>query len=296
MDPDFVDAICRNANNPDNIKSVNPYNPDNLEEVSRNQIAAIHRFLVAEVTPFASNLVADAQLKNMLNKQGNIIYVKRSKDTLPLYEKGKAMTFFMIIIDGKAELNFGHEAEMPIEVGPFRCFGIAALSDVKPTQNVIGSFMNPIATKGSQSIPNGVLSAADSSHNIALDRGGSCPPSAAVTPATTPVGSALNNLSEYTVTITSDEFIYAKVTRSEYRAMRNQMEIKKAQQVSSLEQIHKADRPTGFEPVSDAVDVVSEVTVSSDAVCQSESTIEDKDKKEESIPLLPVQKPERKDK
>ena len=74
--------------------------------------------------------------------------VKRSKDTLPLYEKGKAMTFFMIIIDGKAELNFGHEAEMPIEVGPFRCFGIAALSDVKPTQNVIGSFMNPIANKG----------------------------------------------------------------------------------------------------------------------------------------------------
>ena len=64
----------------------------------------------------------------------------------------------------------------------------------------------------SQSIPNGVLSAADSSHNIALDRGGSCPPSAAVTPATTPVGSALNNLSEYTVTITSDEFIYAKVS------------------------------------------------------------------------------------
>ena len=78
MDPDFVDAICRNANNPDNIKSVNPYNPDNLEEVSRNQIAAIHRFLVAEVTPFASNLVADAQLKNMLNKQGNIIYGKLS--------------------------------------------------------------------------------------------------------------------------------------------------------------------------------------------------------------------------
>ena len=63
----------------------------------------------------------------------------------------------------------------------------------------------------SQSIPNGVLAAADSSHNIAMDRGGSCPPSAAVTPATTPVGAALNNISEYTVTITSDEFIYAKV-------------------------------------------------------------------------------------
>lgn len=65
--------------------------------------------------------------------------------------------------------------------------------------------------------------------------------------------------------------------------MRNQMEIKKAQQVSSLEQIHKADRPTGFEPVSDAVDVVSEVTVSSDAVCQSESTIEGP---EEEVPLF----------
>ena len=66
--------------------------------------------------------------------------------------------------------------------------------------------------------------------------------------------------------------------------MRNQMEIKKAQQVSSMEHIHKVDKPSGFEGVAqDCVDVVSELTASSDAVCQSESTIEGP---EEEMPLF----------
>lgn len=53
MDPEF-NNILRNAQN---SQTGNPYNPDNLEEVSRNQIAALHRFLVAEIEPFAPHKV-----------------------------------------------------------------------------------------------------------------------------------------------------------------------------------------------------------------------------------------------
>jgi metal transporter CNNM len=128
MDPEF-NNILRNAQN---SQTGNPNNPDNLEEVSRNQIAALHRFLVAEIEPFAPHKVSENQLRNILNRQESLVYVKRNDDTKPLYEKGKPMTCFIVIIEGKAEVRFGHEAEMPIEVGPFRCFGIAAM-DVKTT-------------------------------------------------------------------------------------------------------------------------------------------------------------------
>lgn len=60
--------------------------------------------------------------------------------------------------------------------------------------------------------------------------------------------------------------------------MRNQMEIKKAQKVSSMEQINKAsemsvDRPmdSGFDK---STEIKSDVTVSSDAICQSDYTEE----------------------
>ena len=72
MDPDFIDSICRNANNGSNPS--NPYNPDNLVEISRNQVAAMHRFLVAEVAPFAPNLIVESQLRNLLNRQDSLIY------------------------------------------------------------------------------------------------------------------------------------------------------------------------------------------------------------------------------
>lgn len=280
MDPDFIDSICRNANNGSNPS--NPHNPDNLDEISRNQVAAMHRFLVAEVAPFAPNLIVESQLRNLLNRQDSLIYVKRNNDTKALYEKGKTMTYFIIIIEGKAEVSFGHEAEMPIEVGPFRCFGIAALMDVRPSH--LGSLLK--ANKGSQSIPNGVLGADSSMTRLtdALDRGSSCPPSAATTPATTPIGAPQSHISDYTVTITSDEFVYAKITRVDYRNMRNQMEIKKAQKVSSMEQINRVSDATltkGFEGAK-SPESKSEVTVSSEAICQSDFTEE-----KESSKLIP---------
>jgi len=57
------------------------------------------------------------------------------------------------------------------------------------------------------------------------------------------------------VRIISDEFIYARVTRAEYRQMRNQFEITKAQQLSaSMEQLHS----TGLSPENTTVANVNE--------------------------------------
>ena len=69
-------------------------------------------------------------------------------------------------------------------------------------------------------------------------RTGSCPPgsSVPVTPVTTPTGGA--NISDFTVRITSDEFVYLRVTRQDYRQLRNQFEIRQAQKVSSIDNIN----------------------------------------------------------
>ena len=75
-------------------------------------------------------------------------------------------------------------------------------------------------------------------------RTGSCPPgsSVPVTPVTTPTGGA--NISDFTVRITSDEFVYLRVTRQDYRQLRNQFEIRQAQKVSSIDNINNLKSTT----------------------------------------------------
>ena len=75
MDPQFIDNLKRmESSNPRDL--VNPNNPDNLEEIGKSQIAAVHRFLVAEVKPFNQDLIAENQIKMLLAKPESIIYGK----------------------------------------------------------------------------------------------------------------------------------------------------------------------------------------------------------------------------
>ncbi|CBY24153.1 unnamed protein product [Oikopleura dioica] len=209
----------------------NPQNPDNLDEITRAQIAAVQRFMVAEVKPFSQDFISENKLKLLLFQQNSIVYVKRSSETKPLLTRGQPVTQFIVIIEGKAEVQLG-EDEMPIEVGPFRCFGVSALLDVKPT-----NLAENVTIQGSQSIPTGLAGERDSA-----DRSGTPSSHAGV-------------ISDATVRIISDEFIYARVTRAEYRQMRNQFEITKAQQLSaSMEQLHS----TGLSPENTTVANVNE--------------------------------------
>ncbi|CAG5105127.1 Oidioi.mRNA.OKI2018_I69.chr1.g1858.t1.cds [Oikopleura dioica] len=214
--------------------SSNPQNPDNLEEITRAQIAAVLRFMVAEVKPFSQDVISENKLKLLLFQQHSVVYVKRSSETKPLLVRGQPVTQFIVIIEGKAEVQLG-EDEMPIEVGPFRCFGVSALLDVKPT-----NLAENVQIQGSQSIPSGLAGERES-----VDRSG--------TPSQTGV------ISDATVRIISDEFIYARVTRAEYRQMRNQFEITKVQQLSaSMEQLQSA----GFSPENTSVTNVNETSMS----------------------------------
>jgi hypothetical protein len=94
------------------------------------------------------------------------------------------------------------------------------------------------------------------------------------TPATTPVSQISSGIiSNFTLTVTSDEFIYIRISRADYRHMRNQMEIRNAQKVSSMETIPKTgENTTGFEPESTGNEARPELSASSDAICQNDYT------------------------
>lgn len=231
MDPQFIENM-KSCQNPRDIN--NPNNPENLEEIGKSQIAAVHRFLVAEVKPFNHDLIAESQLRMLLGRVESIVYVKRTDLTLPLIERGKPFNSFILVIEGKCEMTFGPD-EIPIEVGSFRTFGISALMEVKPSKDLKKNYNN-----GSQIIPQQVTTPSDVG-SIRLNdewRTGSCPPgsSVPVTPVTTPTGGA--NISDFTVRITSDEFVYLRVTRQDYRQLRNQFEIRQAQKVNSIDNIN----------------------------------------------------------
>lgn len=54
----------------------NPQNPDNLDEITRAQIAAVQRFMVAEVKPFSQDFISENKLKLLLFQQHSVVYGK----------------------------------------------------------------------------------------------------------------------------------------------------------------------------------------------------------------------------
>jgi len=261
MDPQFIENM-KSCQNPRDIN--NPNNPDNLEEIGKSQIAAVHRFLVAEVKPFNQDLIAESQLRMLLGRVESIVYVKRTDLTLPLIERGKPFNSFILVIEGKCEMTFGPD-EIPIEVGSFRTFGISALMEVKPSKDLKKNYNN-----GSQTIQ--VTTPSDVG-SIRLNdewRTGSCPPgsSVPVTPVTTPTGGA--NISDFTVRITSDEFVYLRVTRQDYRQLRNQFEIRQAQKVSSIDNINQNLKSTTTTTTTTTADDVTNEQHQTDQIGSSE--------------------------
>ena len=82
-----------------------------------------------------------------------------------------------------------------------------------------------------------------------------------MTPVTTPTGGA--NISDFTVRITSDEFVYLRVTRQDYRQLRNQFEIRQAQKVSSIDNINNLKSTDGAtEQTTDQIGTRGNVSLS----------------------------------
>lgn len=118
LDPQFIDSM-KNWNGPTDVQSI-------TFKVGKSQLAAIHRFLVAEVNPFSSQMLNDNQIKNMLSRNDSIVTLKRNDSSL--INRHDQINSFMMIISGRAEIYFS-SGELPIEVGAFWTYGIAVLLD-----------------------------------------------------------------------------------------------------------------------------------------------------------------------
>lgn len=86
--------------------------------------------LFSGVEPFHPNVISETILGRLL-KQDIVVHIKKNKEwrTDPanlIYEQGKAVDFFVIIIEGRVEVKVGKE-NLIFEGGPFTYFGTQAL-------------------------------------------------------------------------------------------------------------------------------------------------------------------------
>ena len=59
-------------------------------------------------------------------------FIYCSEEHLTIVKKGKPINFFILVIEGRVEVNIGRE-ELTFESGPFSYFGIQTLSQVLPS-------------------------------------------------------------------------------------------------------------------------------------------------------------------
>lgn len=84
---------------------------------------------------FKSNCISETILRRLL-KQDIIYHIKKNKDwrndgASIIYQQGKAVDYFVLILEGRVEVTVGKE-NLVFESGPFTYFGTQAL-----VQNVV---------------------------------------------------------------------------------------------------------------------------------------------------------------
>lgn len=80
--------------------------------------------------PFHPNVISETILRRLL-KQDIVVHIKKNKEwriepANLIYEQGKAVDYFVIIIEGRVEVTVGKE-NLIFEGGPFTYFGTQAL-------------------------------------------------------------------------------------------------------------------------------------------------------------------------
>ncbi|CAF1181229.1 unnamed protein product [Rotaria sordida] len=104
---------------------------DDTTKISAQMKVAILQFLSTTVEPFTSRFISSHILVRLLNVQfyQEFEYDKdRAEDGKEtyIYEYGKSADYFVLILNGQAELITGQE-KIVSEVGPFSYFGVSAL-------------------------------------------------------------------------------------------------------------------------------------------------------------------------
>ncbi|KAM8865298.1 metal transporter CNNM4-like [Synchiropus picturatus] len=101
-------------------------------KVSPQLLLAAHRFLATEVSLFSPSLISDKILLRILRHHDVIQEIKflENDKRSPhhyVYQRGKPVDFFVLILQGRVEVEAGNE-NMKFETGPFSFYGVMALS------------------------------------------------------------------------------------------------------------------------------------------------------------------------
>ncbi|KAM7368532.1 hypothetical protein PAMP_012866 [Pampus punctatissimus] len=108
------------------------HDADSKVKISPQLMLAAHRFLATEVSLFSPFQITEKVLLRILKHPDVIQEVKfneNDKRSLQhfLYQRGKPVDFFILILQGRVEVEAGNE-NMKFETGPFSYYGVMALS------------------------------------------------------------------------------------------------------------------------------------------------------------------------
>ncbi|KAG1957980.1 metal transporter CNNM4 [Pimephales promelas] len=101
-------------------------------KISPQLLLAAHRFLATEVNLFSPSLISEKILLRILKHPDVIQEIKFNENEKKsphhyLYLRGKPVDYFILILQGRVEVEAGNE-NMKFETGPFSFYGVMALS------------------------------------------------------------------------------------------------------------------------------------------------------------------------
>nr|XP_034974049.1 metal transporter CNNM4 isoform X2 [Zootoca vivipara] len=112
-------------------------------KISPQLLLAAHRFLSTEVTQFTPSLISEKILLRLLKHRDVINELKYDEENKKcpqhfLFNRNKPADFFILILQGKVEVEAGKE-NMKFETGPFSYYGVMALSPLVTTISEVRS-------------------------------------------------------------------------------------------------------------------------------------------------------------
>uniref|UniRef100_A0A3Q2R1M6 Metal transporter n=1 Tax=Fundulus heteroclitus TaxID=8078 RepID=A0A3Q2R1M6_FUNHE len=101
-------------------------------KISPQLLLAAHRFLATEVNLFSPSQISEKVLLRILRHHDVVQEIKFNENDKRsphhyIYQKGKAVDYFILILQGRVEVEAGNE-NMKFETGPFSYYGVMALS------------------------------------------------------------------------------------------------------------------------------------------------------------------------
>ncbi|KAM9392908.1 metal transporter CNNM4 [Pholidichthys leucotaenia] len=101
-------------------------------KISPQLMLAAHRFLATEVSLFNPSQISEKVLLRILRHPDVIQEIKFNENDKRsphhyIYQRGKAVDYFILILQGRVEVEAGNE-NMKFEAGPFSYYGVMALS------------------------------------------------------------------------------------------------------------------------------------------------------------------------